>query len=43
MKTTFSWFDVVALLLILLMSVVSGVTTDAGRANPRQALAIGQQ
>lgn len=30
MKTT-SWFEVLALLMISLMSIASGVATDAGR------------
>ena len=34
MKTTSSWFDVFALILISLMSIAAGVTADTGRADP---------
>ena len=43
MKITSSWFDAVALLVISLMSVAVGVATDTSRADPGQALVIGQR
>jgi hypothetical protein len=43
MKTTSSWFDVFALLVISLMSVAAGVATDTGRAESPRPAASGQQ
>jgi hypothetical protein len=43
MKITSSWFDAVALLVILLMSVAAGVATDTGRGDPARPRVMGQR